>query len=172
MIECATQVQFVRLGFRTEMEALQLEVQPHQIFRQPLSKIRVTWLWMLLIMNFFLRQSRANTWWPRYENVSRRGVCFLAASQMPPKHLRRSHTKSKKGCSQCKVRRIKVSYDIRTKHVPFLIRQPSATKQAQNAIIVNDARSHVILSCRKKNDELLLLREVHQHRIVIPIHLQ
>lgn len=26
---------------------------------------------------------------------------------MPPKHQRRSHTKSKKGCSQCKVRRIK-----------------------------------------------------------------
>jgi hypothetical protein len=27
---------------------------------------------------------------------------------MPPKHQRRSHTKSKRGCSQCKVRRIKV----------------------------------------------------------------
>lgn len=26
---------------------------------------------------------------------------------MPPKHQRRSHTKSKKGCSQCKIRRIK-----------------------------------------------------------------
>ena len=67
---------------------------------------------------------------------------------MPPKNQRRSHTKSKNGCSQCKVRRIKVGYyerfSISLRHAYM---SHSATKHIRNVRIVNVARLSATFPC-------------------------
>lgn len=141
-----------------------------KVFRQLRIQIRVTLpgsIWEFSLLCFVL-------WRPVIEGsieADRSRICCNVLVQMPPKHLRRSHTKSKKGCSQCKVRRIKVRYDIRRSMCDFLIRQHSVTKLVPSATIASDARSHVILNCRQKNDKLPYRRGAPQKQIVNPTHL-